>query len=165
MDISGSCRKASELMIYFAYQLKDLFGGGCKVYCFVNSLYDVSDIFDDNNDVKSVFENVLNQIPTKGAYSNYYIPFEDFTQNHMSDLTKDTIAIFIGDARNNQNETGEDNIKAIARKCKSSYWLNTEEVDRWDKKDSIISTYSKYMKNTFEVLNSKDLMQSLLSIK
>lgn len=165
LDISGSCRKASELMIYFAYQLKDLFGGGCKVYCFVNSLYDVSDIFDDNNDVKSVFENVLNQIPTKGAYSNYYIPFEDFTKNHMSDLTKDTIAIFIGDARNNQNETGEDNIKAIARKCKSSYWLNTEEIDRWNKKDSIISIYSKYMKNTFKVLNSKDLIQSLLNIK
>lgn len=166
LDVSGSCRKASELMIFFAYQLKDLFGGGCKVYCFTNQLYDVSRIMEEKNqDIEYILKQVLEIIPTKGVYSNYFVPFEDFRKNHMSDLTKDTISIFIGDARNNDNDSGEDNIKAIARRCKSAFWLNTEENSLWDENDSIISTYAEYMKNVFEVTNTLDLINSLLNIK
>ena len=65
----------------------------------------------------------------------------------------------------NDNDSGEDNIKAIARRCKSAFWLNTEENSLWDENDSIISTYAEYMKNVFEVTNSINLINALLNIK
>ena len=55
------------------------------------------------------------------------------------------IFIYIGDARNNKNASGEDYVKAIARKAKKAFWLNTEEVDKWNHGDSIMGVYAKYM--------------------
>lgn len=163
LDISGSCKEVSELMLYFMYTVKEVFQGGVKCYVFVDSLVDVSDFLKDylpEESVKIIFKTV----PTMGVYSNYYVPFKTFVDDHISEITKDTLVYFIGDARNNRNESGEENVKRITSKAKKSFWLNTEERDSWNVNDSIIGLYSKYVDDTFEVINTRQLIETLETV-
>lgn len=165
LDISGSCREASELMLTFMYSMADVFPGGCKAYAFVNSLNGVSEMFDQVTDAESAVRTVLSTIPTRGVYSDYHKPFSAFRDDHMSEVTKDTIVFFIGDARNNRNEAGEDNIKAIARKAKRAYWLNTEPTDKWNKADSIMGLYARYMTDYAQVTTPGELIGFLTEVR
>lgn len=160
LDISGSCREASELMLKFMYIMREVFQGGCKTYVFVNRLYDVSE-FMELPDIDLAIKEIFNAIPTRGVYSDYYRPFEEF---NLSEVTKESILFFIGDARNNKNPTGEENIKNICRKAKRSYWFNTEDFELWNTGDSIASIYGKYMNRQYEVTTPMSLINSLMDI-
>ena len=157
LDVSGSCKAASELMLVFMHAMKEVFPGGCKTYAFTNVLYDISPFFDTDNPDESV-KNILDAIPRAGAYSNYERPFRTFYQEHMHEVTGNSYVYFIGDARNNKNDSGKDYVKAIARKAKKAFWLNTEEVELWDTGDSIISTYAKYMTKTVQTVTPEELL-------
>lgn len=163
LDVSGSCKDASELMLHFMYTIKEVFQGGVKCYVFVNSLFDVSEFLTLNSPDESI-ETIFSIVPRRGVYSDYHQPFQTFVNDHMSEITKDTIVYFIGDARNNKNASGEDNIKRITRKARKSFWLNTEESKMWNEGDSIMYKYAPYMKEVFEVLNTKDLLYSIENI-
>lgn len=163
LDISGSCRNASELMLTFAYYLQEIFPAGCFVGAFVDYMYDVSYIMKEN-DVDMILKVMREAIPTRGVYSDYGSAFRSACEEHLSKVTKDTICIFIGDARNNDNESGEEYVKKIARKCRAAYWLNTEAPGGWDSGDSIMGTYRPYMKETCPVLSPKDLIQFLMEM-
>ena len=157
LDVSGSCKNASEMMLVFMHAMKEVFPGGCKTYAFTNRLYDISKFFETDNPDESV-KAVLDAIPRAGAYSNYEIPFRTFYEEHMSEVTGDSFVYFIGDARNNKNASGEDYVKAIARKAKKAFWLNTEPADKWNHADSIIGTYSKYKTKIAQTANPAELL-------
>ena len=165
LDISGSCKEASELMLSFMGQMKEVFPGGCKTFVFVNTLYDVSDIYSEAVDTDRAITEILSTIPTRGVYSDYHRPFMDFCENNFHELTKDSIVFFIGDARNNKNPSGEEFIRAISRRAKKAYWLNTEDVSRWDSADSIFSCYAKYMSDYCECVNSAQLIDFLTNAR
>lgn len=157
LDVSGSCKNASEMMLIFMHAMKEAFPGGCKTYAFTNQLYDISAFFDTDNPDEAAQE-VLHAIPRSGAYSNYEKPFRVFYKEHMSDITGDSYVYFIGDARNNKNASGEDFVKAIARKAKKAFWLNTEEREKWDTGDSIMRTYAPYMTQIAETVTPAELL-------
>ena len=164
LDVSGSCKQASEMMLVFMHAMQEVFPGGCRTYAFVNSLYDISDVFETVN-AENTAAAVLEQIPTKGVYSDYHRPFEDYMSTRFNEISKDTLVFFIGDARNNKNPTGQDNIKAIARKAKRAYWINTEDVGKWDQGDSVMSVYGQYMDRVVQVTTPDELIGFLTSIK
>lgn len=64
LDISGSCREASEMLLSFMYLLKNIFTGGCRTYVFVNSLYDVTELM-ETDDIHTAVQGVLQSVPTK----------------------------------------------------------------------------------------------------
>ena len=165
LDVSGSCKSASEMMLTFMHEMRDIFPGGCETYVFINSLFDVSDIFEESIDSKESVQGILESIPRKGVYSNYYKPFKDFYENYLYKVTKDSIVFFIGDARNNKNPTGEEYIKAISRKAKKTYWLNIDHKEKWNQGDSIIGIYSNYMNMVSETLTTGDLLHFLINAK
>ena len=139
------------------HAMKEAFPGGCKTYAFTNRLYDISKFFDTDNPNETV-KSVLDAIPRSGAYSNYEVPFRTFYNEHMSEVTGDSYIYFIGDARNNKNASGEDYVKAIARKAKKAFWLNTEEVDKWNHGDSIMGVYAKYMTRVAQTVTPAELL-------
>lgn len=157
LDVSGSCKNASEMMLIFMHAMKEVFPGGCKTYAFTNKLYDISEFF-EINDAETAAKEILKAIPRSGAYSNYYIPFETFYEKHYYEVTGDSYVYFIGDARNNKNKSGEDYVKAIARKAKKAFWLNTEDMNKWDNGDSIISTYAPYMTKVVQTKTPAELL-------
>ena len=165
LDISGSCREAAELMLTFMSEMKEVFPGGCKTYVFVNRMFDVSEYFDNALTSEEAIVNIFQNIPTRGVYSDYNTPFRQFYEQSFHNITKDSIVFFIGDARNNQNQTGEEYIRAISRRAKKAYWLNTEKESKWKHGDSIFEVYSKYMSKYCECRRPVQLLSFLLEVK
>lgn len=159
LDISGSCKEASKMMLAFMYLLKSVFPAGCKTYVFVNKLHDISSIMESRN-ILTAIDSVLNTIPTRGIYSNYYKPLTELWTEHKSEITPETFVIFIGDARNNKNHTGDEYIKNIARRAKKCVWLNTDIIEKWGQGDSIAQLYAKYTK-MYEVVNPMQLIDAI----
>lgn len=157
LDVSGSCKEASELMLVFMHAMKEVFPGGCATYAFTNKLYDIS-VFMEMDDASTAVSEVLKAIPRSGAYSNYEVPFRTFYRENMSKVTGDSYVYIIGDARNNKNPSGEEYVKAIARKAKKAFWLNTEEMEEWNTGDSIIGTYAKYMTKVAQTTTAAELL-------
>lgn len=156
LDVSGSCKEASEMMLTFMYSLQSVFPGGCKTFAFVDSLYNISEIM-KASDINESIKDVLDTIPRKGVYSNYFKPLRSLWVNNKQEITSDSIVIFMGDARNNANDPGLEYVKNIARRAKKAYWLNTEPFDKWGYKDSLAFEYAKFFK-MYEVLNASDLI-------
>ena len=157
LDVSGSCKEASEMMLKFIGILKDVFPRGCKAFAFVNSLYDISEVY-ETDDLDIAVQKALDMIPRRGVYSNYEIPLRTLWNEYKHEITKDSLVIFIGDARNNKNDSGEYYLKNICRKAKHAYWLNTESVAEWCKADSLAGLYGKYAV-MHETKNSAELIQ------
>jgi len=156
LDVSGSCKEASEMMLTFMYMLKTAFPHGCNAFAFVNSLYDISKLMDVRDNIDVAITQVLHTIPTRGVYSDYSTPIRTLKKKYSPKITKDTILIFMGDARNNRNDPCYNELKFLCRKAKRAYWLNTEEISEWDSADSIASGYARYAK-MFEVTNVAEL--------
>ena len=72
---------------------------------------------------------------------------------------------FIGDARNNKNKSGEWYLKALSRRSRKAYWLNTEAIEKWNRGDSIMSIYAPYMERTVQVTNVGELLNFLLDVR
>lgn len=117
LDVSGSCKEASEMMLTFMYSLQSVFPGGCKTFAFVDSLYNISEIM-KASDINESIKDVLDTIPRKGVYSNYFKPLRSLWVNNKQEITSDSIVIFMGDARNNANDPGLEYVKNIARRAK-----------------------------------------------
>lgn len=141
LDISGSCKEASEMMITFMYLLKEVFPRGCKTYAFIDTLYDITDVM-SGKDIKSAIKTTIDMIPRR--YSNYERPIREMWENNRQVITKDSFVIMIGDARNNSNRPAEDEFKNIVRRARKAYWLNTDELSKWGEGDSIAPVYAKY---------------------
>jgi uncharacterized protein with von Willebrand factor type A (vWA) domain len=163
LDISGSCSGASRVMISFMHILSKVFTQGVKCFVFVNSLYDVSDIF-TLDDTEQVVTDIFAQIPTHGVYSDYNRPLQSLYTEHKDVLKKDTMLLFIGDARNNKNPTGEFYLQQCTRRCKRAYWLNTEAERLWDTHDSIAGIYQKYCP-MYEVLTARDIITFISNLR
>ena len=156
LDVSGSCKDASELMLTFIGILKEIFPRGCSAFAFVNSLYDISKVY-ETEDVEQATKKILSMIPSVGQYSNYERPLRSMWEEYRNRISKDSMVIFIGDARNNKNDTGEEYIRNICRKAKCAYWLNTDARQKWDQGDSIVSVYGHYAK-MYETGNIRQLL-------
>lgn len=163
LDVSGSCKDASEMMLTFIGLLKEVFPRGCSAFAFVNSLYDISRVY-DTEDVDNAAKQILTMIPRSGQYSNYERPLRSMWKEYRNRISKDSMIIFIGDARNNKNDAGENYIKNICRKAKCAYWLNTDDRKKWDQGDSIASVYGHYAA-MYEIRNIRQLLGFLSEMK
>lgn len=164
LDVSGSCKEASGMMLSFMHAMKKSFPGGCQSYVFVNSLYDVSEYFEEE-DTDAAIENILSTVPRKGVYSDYYTPIRQFCEEHISEVDKNTFVFFMGDARNNQNPTGEEYMRKIKDRAKRVFFMNTEKRNKWNKADSIIGIYENIVDRAEEITTPKKLMEFMARVK
>lgn len=109
-------------------------------------------------------QEVLGLIPRAGQYSNYEVPLRDMWDRHRNRITKDSMVIFIGDARNNKNDPGKEYIRNICRKAKRAYWLNTDANEKWDQGDSIASVYGHYAR-MYETVNIRQLLGFIMEMR
>lgn len=163
LDISGSCKVASEMMLGFMYLLKDVFAGGCRVYVFVNSLYDVTEIMETDSIDKAV-QSVLQAVPAKGVYSDYNRPLEMLWKKNRKYLKKDSFILFLGDYRNNKNPSGTEWMKNIHARAKKMFFLNTEQAAKWNQGDSIASVYAAFAP-MYEIQTPADLIRFISQIR
>ena len=163
LDISGSCKEASEMMLGFMYLLKDVFAGGCRAYVFVNFLYDVTEIMETDSIDKAV-QSVLQDVPAKGVYSDYNRPLEMLWKKNRKYLKKDSFILFLGDYRNNKNPSGTEWMKNIHARAKKMFFLNTEQAAKWNQGDSIASVYAAFAP-MYEIQTPADLIRFISQIR
>ena len=56
----------------------------------------------DTEDVDNAAKQILTMIPRSGQYSNYERPLRSMWKEYRNRISKDSMIIFIGDARNNK---------------------------------------------------------------
>lgn len=159
-DISGSCRQASTLALYFMGLMGDAFPGGCRKYVFVNQLVPVDKYFRDRSAVEGV-KAVLGNVPTRGIYSNYGATIQQLRAEIGGTIHKDTTVIILGDARNNKNQSAAEDLKYIADRCHRVFWLNTDSPSKWNSGDSIIGQYQAAGAEVYAIKTAGDLISFL----
>lgn len=162
LDVSGSCVKSSKLLLRFIYELSSVFKGGVKSYVFVKHLADVSQYFTDYH-LNDAIEKSLTAVPR--TYSDYHHALRQFHEEFLGEVDRNTIVIFLGDARNNKNNPGLNYLQDIQSQAKSVLWLNTEEKEKWNTHDSIIGLYQEHLDQVFEILTTQDLIKFLEGFK
>ncbi len=76
-------------------------------------------------------------------------------------LTRNTIVLVLGDARNNRHPPRPDLLARIGERVKTLLWLNPEPQERWDTGDSVMSKYAPGCDAVFACGNLQDLIQAL----
>lgn len=160
VDISGSCRQASTLALYFMGLMDDAFPGGCRKYAFVNHLVPVDQYFRDRSAGEGV-EAVLGNVPTRGVYSNYGKTIQQLREEIGGTIHKDTTVIILGDARNNKNQSATSDLKYIADRCHRVFWLNTDAPSKWNAGDSVIGQYQAAGAEVHAIRTAGDLISFL----
>ncbi len=160
-DISGSCRNASTLALYFMALMDEVFPGGCRKFAFVNTLVPADRFFRDRSADEGV-QAVLKSVPSRGVYSDYGVPIHTLREDYGGTFHRDTTVIILGDARNNRRDTAAGDLKYIADRCSRVYWLNTDDPRKWNQGDSIIGVYEGCGAEVHHVATVGDLITFLM---
>jgi uncharacterized protein with von Willebrand factor type A (vWA) domain len=134
-DISGSVRYAAQLMLELMAGARECFR---RVSSFVYDLYARSD-----------FGRVLGELWAR----------------RTGLLTRATLVVIMGDARNNRLPARADVIREIARVCRGVVWLNPEDPARWGTGDSAIKQYAREVKAVAPSRNLRELQAALAAIR
>ncbi len=162
-DISGSCKHTATLALYFAAMMEEAFPGGCKKFAFVRDLNAVDRYFRERSPEDGVKE-VYAHIPTRGVYSDYGTTIRQLREEYGGTVHRDTTIIFLGDARNNRNQSRAEDLKYLADRCRQVFWLNPEPKNQWDTGDSVMGQYVSAGAQGYCVRNVGELLQFLMSV-
>ena len=161
LDVSGSVVKSAELLLMFMYLIYKRFPNQVRVFTFVGLLSEVTDMM-KTDDWEEMLDSCLKKAPIDyRGYSDYDRAFGIYENEYMNDVSKDTIVLLVGDARNNRNDARVPTFKRIQDLSKAVYWLNPEDKEKWNHGDSVIGKYQTYANGVLETVNTKQLLQNL----
>lgn len=160
VDLSGSCRSAASMALYFMALMDEAFPGGCRKFAFVKDLVPVDQYFHDRT-VDDGIQTVQNNVPTRGVYSNYGQTIHRLKEEYSGTFSKDTTVIVLGDARNNKFSSQAEDLKYIADRTKRVIWLNTDPVYNWNQGDSVIGEYANAGAEVYPVSTAGELLDFL----
>ncbi len=155
-DISGSVKVFSEFMLQLVYSIQNRFIH-VQSFVFVDTPDEVTEYF-KNQEIEDGIKNIYNKGKfSKTAFSDYGQMFMDFCDKYFEVLNKKTTLLVIGDARNNYHKAQNDYFRKMCREVKKVIWLNPEPAEKWDKEDSIMSSYGLCCDQVFECRNLEQL--------
>lgn len=79
------------------------------------------------------------------ARSDFGRVLADLTRDAASELTRDTVLLVLGDARNNRRPARADLLREARARVRRVVWLNPEPTSRWNTGDSVIEMYARYV--------------------
>lgn len=160
VDISGSCRQAASVALYFMALMDEAFPGGVHKFAFVNHLIPVDRYFvyqSASDAVQAVNANV----PSRGIYSDYGATLHALREDYASLFGKDTTLIVIGDARNNKHNNHQEDVRFFCEKSRRVFWLNPDNPSKWGRGDSEASEYQKEGVDMRHIATVGDLLKFL----
>lgn len=78
------------------------------------------------------------------ARSDFGRVLRAFESRHGQALSRDTVLLVLGDARNNRRPPRADLLAGLRRRVRSLVWLNPEPRERWNTGDSVLDTYARH---------------------
>src|SRR5208337_1403534 len=150
-DISGSVRYAAQLML-------ELMAGARGCFRRVSSFVYVDHLAEaDFEDGHLVMTPALDLY----ARSDFGRVLVELWDRRTGLLTRSTIVVVMGDARNNRLPPRADLVREITRACRAVIWLNPEDPARWGTGDSAIKQYAREVKAVVPSRNLRELQVAL----
>ncbi len=152
-DISGSVRYAAELML-------ELMAGARNCFRRVTGF-----VYIDRLAEASFEQGHLLTSPALDLYarSDFGRVLVELWENHRELLTRQTLVVILGDARNNRRPPRADLLREISRLTRGVVWLNPEEPARWGTGDSAIEQYRAAVTALYPAGNLRELERALLA--
>jgi uncharacterized protein with von Willebrand factor type A (vWA) domain len=153
-DISGSVRYAAQLML-------ELMAGARGCFRRVSSF-----VYVDHLAEADFEQGHLVMTPPLDLYarSDFGRVLGELWNRRSGLLTRSTIVVIMGDARNNRLPARSDVVREIARTCRAVIWLNPEDPARWNTGDSAIKQYAREVKAVVPSRNLRELQLALAAI-
>ena len=153
-DISGSVRYAAQLML-------ELIAGAHGCFRRVSSF-----VYVDHLAEADFEQGHLVMTPALDLYarSDFGRVLGELWNRRSGLLTRSTIVVIMGDARNNRLPARADVVRDIARTCRAVVWLNPEDPARWNTGDSAIKQYAREVKVLVPSRNLRELQVALAAI-
>jgi len=151
-DVSGSVAVVSDFLLGLLAPAEVYFRH-VRTFAYVNRLCEVS--FEHGHVIPHGFLDLY-------ALSDFGRVLQHFWQEHGERaLTRNTIFLILGDARNNRRPPRPDLLARVKSSSKTLFWLNPEPRERWDTGDSVIGRYAPVCDGTFECGNLRQLLAAL----
>ena len=153
-DISGSVRYAAQLML-------ELMGAARGSFRRVSSF-----VYVDHLAEADFEQGHLVMTPALDLYarSDFGRVLGELWERRIGLLTRSTLVVIMGDARNNRLPARADVVREIARICRGVVWLNPEDPARWGTGDSAIKQYAREVKALAPARNLRQLQVALAAI-
>ncbi|ACV62146.1 VWA containing CoxE family protein [Desulfofarcimen acetoxidans DSM 771] len=162
-DLSGSVALFSEFILQLVYALHKSFN---KVYsfAFIDCIAETTSFIKGENinwEIRQILEKTK---IAKTNFSNYGQVWQQFARQYINIITRETIVLVLGDARNNWNPANEEYFAQISEVCRKLIWLNPSPKEKWSTEDCIINIYEPYCQYVFECRNLKQLESAMQRI-
>ena len=158
-DVSGSVWQVSTFLLKLVHTLQAEFSQ-VRSLVFVNSIVEVTELFRRMrfpDDLKN-----LRQYPHLNlfGFSDFGRAFYQFYRDYLDELTRETVVVILGDARNNAFDAQFWTLDEIRQRSRRVLWLNPEPRREWDTGDSIIGVYAPYCDDVLECWSLDHLEQA-----
>jgi uncharacterized protein len=159
-DLSTSMRHVSELMLSMLYAIQDQISK-THAFAFIDRLEYISGYFQEFHQPAEAVKEVLKKLPSGHYNTDLGFSLDNFESQFMDTVDYRTTFIVVGDGRNNYNDPGLKIFSEIARRSRSTIWLNPEEPSMWGRGDSDMLKYASLCKRTFYVSNLAQLAEAI----
>ena len=95
------------------------------------------------------------------ARSDFGQVLRQLWERHESALTRDTLVLILGDARNNRRPPRADILARIYARVRRVVWLNPEPRRHWNTGDSVVDAYARNCTIVYGATNLRELVDAL----
>ncbi len=153
-DLSGSVRHASELFAAILDPCAEFFRR-VRLFAYVDRVVGAS-----------VEGGRL--IPDEAidfhAFSDLGRALADAESTLASSLTRSTVLLVLGDARNNRRPPRSDVLARLGARARAVWWLNPERRARWGQGDGAIESYRPHCDQLLECADAGELLAALARV-
>jgi hypothetical protein len=164
-DRSVSTQHVMTFMLLMVYSLHDQLSR-TRSFAFIDHLHDMTMYFAESRP-EAAIEQVMQYIkPTRSYSTDLGTALGEFANDHLGCVDRRTTVIFLGDARNNENDPGLAAFDQIRRRARRVVWFATEEQWKWGVYDpgslsSDIYNYAPMCDAMHEVTNLRQLADAI----
>ncbi len=154
-DLSGSVAVVSDFLLALLAPATEYFRH-VRTFAYVDRLCEVS--FEQGHVVPHTTLDLY-------ALSDFGKVLQQFGQEYGERLlTRNTLIVILGDARNNRRPPRPDLLARIRDHTRKLVWLNPEPRERWNTGDSVISRYAPVCDAVLECGNLRELLGALKQV-
>ncbi len=129
-DRSVSTQHVMTFMLLMIYSLHDQLSR-TRSFAFIDHLHDMTMYFAEARPEAAIEQVMQNIRPTRSYSTDLGAALGEFARDHLGAIDHRTTVIFLGDARNNENDPGLAAFDQIRRRARRVVWFATEERWKW----------------------------------
>lgn len=148
-DVSGSVWHVSTFLLKLVHTLQGEFAN-VRSMVFVNSLVEVTELFQRMRFPEDL--ETLRQYPHLNlfGFSDFGRVFYQFWDEFLGELTRETVLLILGDARNNGFDSQSWVLEDLRQRSHRLIWLHPEPRRDWYTGDAVLADYAPYCAHVLE---------------